>query len=504
MRHAVALAVLVASWALLALVRVPREAERLRAVAGEHDVAWTALALDSEASWHLRRVELLLASGRPTTRDRALDAPAGRAVPWPNGLTLATAALAQRFHARPDGPPDVGGVPEEALLGLAVHLPVFVALATVTLLALGAWPRARRGERGREPWTFALVLPLFAWLAPYADPGAFGPAPFAALFGLAFALALVRVHAAREPSDWALGALVAGGLIGAGVGFDLAVLPVLVAACAWTALAAARAKPERSRDLTRAGLLIVGAALAFFTLAASTRGSGPRAGAAAFPLVRCGLALCLFPLAGRIVAGTRAPVVALGLIAPFVVATFDEHLRGAFAPELVRAARPGLVALGATLGAFALLRAVSPERPTRPVARAVTALLAVVVGAACLRGANDAPSRAALERRASALRLATELRRLSPSPGPWNDPGARPDWVTLVPRELEGVVLLHARRAVRSYDDPAAARWSRDERFLVLDADFAPTAGERRLRAGPLALWERPDEAPDAPALAPR
>lgn len=502
MRRLVALAgCAVALGALLWRARV--QAGELQEAARAGGVEWSHLALAPDAAWRLRLVELTLASGRAPVLDRGLDAPAGRAVPWSAGFEIASAGWAQWFHARPPdagGPPDTGGVPESALFDLALGAPLVAGLASLALLALGTWPRTR----GRDLAPFLAVLVAHAWFGPSIRPGAFAAAPFAAAFALAFVLALERVLRARQPSEWAFAALGTGALGGLGIGCDLALTALVAAGAGATAVRAALADEERSRDLTRAGLLSVGATLAFLVLFESARsplasGAPSPDGAAAFPLQRFALALLLFPLFGRIVAGARLPRPLLAgavVLVPLAVAGADPHLRGAFTPDLVQAGRPAAVAI---VAALALLGAARAARPGGSLPHAIGAAFGVLAFVVCVQ-ADPAPTRAELDRRADAIRLARALRDRSASPGPWNDPLARPDWVALTPPEVDRVVLLFARRPVRAGTaapdraELAGVRWAIAPRELDAGAPpgFTPVAEARELALSRRTAPERP------------
>jgi dolichyl-diphosphooligosaccharide--protein glycosyltransferase len=111
---------------------------------------------DQDAAYHLRRVQVALATGSVPDFDRFINHPDGSPVPWPTFFDGLLAVIVETFlDPSPDGEPDLGGYREADVEGLLVHVPpalgVVAALGCV-LLVLAAASRDGSVLRGPAAW----------------------------------------------------------------------------------------------------------------------------------------------------------------------------------------------------------------------------------------------------------------------------------------------------------------------------------------------------------------
>ncbi|MFT5287365.1 MAG: asparagine N-glycosylation enzyme membrane subunit Stt3 [Planctomycetota bacterium] len=130
----------------------------------------TWLVDDPDAAYHLRRVELALASGQVPGFDRYINHPEGSPIPWPpfsDGLFGVVASLFA--DGDPLAPDDLalGGYSEDSVESVLVHLPPALGVLTCLAIFAAIWVLCERGPL--RAW-FALfgaaiyaVLPIAVW-----------------------------------------------------------------------------------------------------------------------------------------------------------------------------------------------------------------------------------------------------------------------------------------------------------------------------------------------------
>lgn len=131
----------------------------------------TWLVDDPDACYHLRRIQVGIATGEVPDSDRFLNHPEGSPIPWPTFFDSFLAAIAERLAPnlwdRPTGSFDEGRL--EALL---VHAPPVLGVLAVLVTALAALATRRRGDDSPWPaviaaWVLAGV-PLAVWYSGVA------------------------------------------------------------------------------------------------------------------------------------------------------------------------------------------------------------------------------------------------------------------------------------------------------------------------------------------------
>lgn len=171
------LARLLAPLALIAALAVgwlAREAQAPahRAPAGEalpNGSTW--LVDDPDACYHLRRIQIGIATGEVPDFDRFLNHPQGSPVPWPAFFDATLAAVAERLE------PDLwdrkrGQFDEARLEALLVHAPPVLGVLSILAVAIAAQAARRRGSRG--PWPAVIAawivagVPLAVWYSGVA------------------------------------------------------------------------------------------------------------------------------------------------------------------------------------------------------------------------------------------------------------------------------------------------------------------------------------------------
>lgn len=402
----------------------------------------------SEGAYRMRLCELALATGDVPRRDTLLEAPGGAHQPYGVFAPAATAFVLARVLDADALSVRTGEFDEDALARGSQSLAVVLAALGLCLMA---WAAAR--ERGttfrHDGWSSCAVLCVGALaLFPESDAGAVR-APFWGLGACALVFGLgARRSASRGPG---LGqAFVCGLCAGIGMAIDPFLWPALFApalADVWRALRPAASRSDERRALFgRIVLFAVAAALVIGSRAAWPTGSSPQprfepawlpghASAATSALLAWAIALLV--LQRRVARGAERDSAFLERAWPLALAAILAAIDTRFAPALAASV--------AWLSAAWLPRLVSHTA----LARAQFALLLVAsLGCAWLeREPRLAPSQVA------ALR---ELRSALPSTGAWNHPFALHERGTLVPPELAGAFVFHARRATVAARIPGA------------------------------------------------
>ena len=131
----------------------------------------TWLIDDPDACYHLRRVQIGIATGEVPDSDRFLNHPQGSPVPWPTFFDAFLAAVAERLVPglwdRSTGRFDEGRLEE-----LLVHAPPVLGVLAVLVTALAAFATRRRDNR--SPWPAVLAawilagVPLAVWYSGVA------------------------------------------------------------------------------------------------------------------------------------------------------------------------------------------------------------------------------------------------------------------------------------------------------------------------------------------------
>lgn len=217
---------------------------------------------ESDACYHLRRIELALDEARVPERDAWLDHPYGGDAPWLPMHDTVLAGWAGRFLAEPGGPAELSGVTEERLERVVARSPVaFGALA-----AIATWlaARAMRKKREEATWTLrdewpALLAAAVVAFAPAAiEAGVPSHVDGAAWCALLAALALWATALALRADAWLetlLAALCAGLATGLLCASFLPGILFFGAACAGFAARAWSLSGDERRPALRAGLL---------------------------------------------------------------------------------------------------------------------------------------------------------------------------------------------------------------------------------------------------------
>ena len=460
-----AVACLLAALALLAWVErtsVARDAQgRAVAPAAGSDAA-------REDALLLRGVELALAGGRAPTEERMLDGgrelTAGRAPLVPALL----AGLARRSVLRGLDAVELGALPAGRLAGLFERLGPL--LGVLAVLASFAAVRLAHGGAARD--VAGLVAAGLYALAPAAvlaeRAGRVEPAALVTLLGCGLLLSARVSWGARLELDRTTAALLGGPLVGLALVAAPSLTPLGVALLVGVGLAP---KGGRALALALAGaLLVVNLVL-----------GAPRRVLEVWPSASVALPGSFDAFAGGWLAWVLLPtaLVALALGAPRTLARATCLVWGALALAWAVAFDPR--APGVNLAACALFALAAVERYERlaPRARPLALGVALLVAAPCglaRRGAAFTPDDAELARRADWAQALEVLRTTTPSSGPWNHAGARPDAFVLCAPEVAVEVVAGARRAVVACDLP---------RLLEPEERRAGAADARALRAEP-------------------
>jgi asparagine N-glycosylation enzyme membrane subunit Stt3 len=242
---------------------------------------------DPDAAYHLRRIELAMATGDVPNFDRMIAHPEGSAVPWPpffDGLV----ALYLETHVGNIGPLGMADATQAHVEAQAARIPPLMGIGALVLMALAAAMMVRRVQphpavRSRG-WVLAPMIagvlaafaystmPIAIW---YADAGRIDHHVFVALLFAANVVVMAQIFACgrfeSERTNCDAGALDAtlGGLTGGAIA-GIALLSWLASALFiavagvtfWLASTAMR--NERAQSARRAG------ALYFLTAAAIT------------------------------------------------------------------------------------------------------------------------------------------------------------------------------------------------------------------------------------------
>jgi len=290
---------------------------------------------DPDAAYHLRRVELALASGRVPRFDRFLNHPEGSPIPWPPLADGLFALVARAALSDEGGDPALGGVDEGELEALLVHVPpalgALAVLAVFAATALVAGPGRGRGAGALVAAAIYAALPVAVWY------GGVTRLDHHVVVALLFALVLAACAwalRAEELADATLGALVAGTLCGLAIASWLAAGIVAgLAGLSFFARALDR-DPRRSADGARAGIL-------FFAAAAAT--TGVPAATSAWNAVQPGSLVNLTQ---------GVPRALLAAVVPFAVLAVcrrDRRAAGTVRPGPVASAALALAALAAAV-----------------------------------------------------------------------------------------------------------------------------------------------------------
>ena len=130
--------------------------------------AW--LVDDPDAAYHLRRVQLALASGEVSDTDRYLNHPTGSPIPWPpfaDGLFGLVAKFTTDGNGTSAEHVELGGYDENQIEAVLVHLPPVLGALTCLAIFGAVWVLAERG-RSRiwcavfGAWIYA-AFPLAVW-----------------------------------------------------------------------------------------------------------------------------------------------------------------------------------------------------------------------------------------------------------------------------------------------------------------------------------------------------
>jgi len=132
--------------------------------------AQTWLVDDPDAAYHLRRVQLALASGEVSDTDRYLNHPTGSPIPWPpfaDGLFGLVAKLTTDGDGTSAERVELGGYDENQVEAVLVHLPPFLGALTCLAIFGAVWVLSERG-RSRVwcavfgAWIYA-AFPIAVW-----------------------------------------------------------------------------------------------------------------------------------------------------------------------------------------------------------------------------------------------------------------------------------------------------------------------------------------------------
>jgi hypothetical protein len=424
---------------------------------------------DSESSYRLRLVELVLDTGRAPPRDDFLDPRGPSAVPWPPLVHSAIAFAAARVLPRDPQRAELGGFDESDLERFTRWIgPVLGALtALVAALAASilAGPRLRAGAAVAAALTYA-VLPL-ALAREVA--GSLHAHPWVALLGFAQLAAFGLALQPRERVDATVGALVCGLFGGLGLVSGQESWPTTAAVLGVLVVLALRAGKGASREPWRAVMLTFAAALTVVTLADSDAtlrlwlpdfsqgaqgllASSP----ATFLLVLVPLALaCAATIFDR-VDPLRAALLGLSFVA-FTCAVFDRRF---FAPLSI-----ATVATVSSAATGTWLRSRIERVRAGGAALSLTLAAALVVWIA---GGRD-DGRELRDAAREALRWMREPEH-TPSPGSYH-PQAAPSWRVAAVPELAGSLAFHARRPARcaSFDGWSTASVPEVQRIFAGD-----------------------------------
>lgn len=445
----------------------------------------------------LRGVELVLAGGRAPMEDRLLDGGAslasGRAAPVP----VLTAGVARRSVLRDADERALGELDPARLAPLFE----FVGPVLGVLASLAVFLAVRLAHAGPARDVAGLLAAGLYALAPAAvlaeRAGRVEPAALGTLLGCGLLATARLAWSGKLEIDRTTAALLSGPCIG----IALVTAPSLAPLCAAALLCVALAQDEgrarlRALALAAAGALLVvnlvlDAPLRLFEVWPALRDGWSIAWGSewiAWVLLPVGVA-ALAARAPRSLA--RTTLLAWGVLAVLWALAFGSDSPG------VRLAACALFAAGA---AASLERASARARP-------------LVVGAAlCLaapmgiarRSAAYAPDDAALARRAAWSAGLEVLRTRTPSSGPWNHAGARPDAFVLCAPEVAVEVAVRGRRAVLACELPrlvqpeerrAGARVARE----LLDEPPNAATAERLARRGVRYVLLGPGDPPHAP-----
>ena len=441
-------------------------------------------------AWRLRLFALALVGGRAARHDRYLDAPQGRAVPWPPLFPAVLAAAARQFGFRGRDAVELGALQDLELLEFSARfLPLLGACAVV-----GAYLAARSLQGGPCADLAGLcAAALWALLPPvvFAErAGRIDPHALTALISMGLVGATSFALRAREEVDATLGGLAAGVLTGLGLACGVDALVVILACTLAFGVCAWRARPGARRALLL--LLVAGAVTTSMGVGHETAWAeilpirvtwGARGGSQAlrhWSVVGVGSAALVALVAGwrvrarfatlvLLLAGMGwaamfdpgAPAVALAVVLAAAVATAD----------LTERLRPGWRALAPLGLALVVLPALGfrPPDPLRPAAEEV----------GDLRAWREALG---------------WMRDQDPAEGPWNQPAARPaGWILTAP-SFAASVAVGARWPVVCAAPPglraSAGRAARAAQLLAGPADAAQVealreAGVWRVVVGP-------------------
>ncbi|MEZ5980034.1 MAG: hypothetical protein R3F34_17725 [Planctomycetota bacterium] len=121
---------------------------------------------DNDAAYHLRRVQVALATGRVPAYDTYINAPEGSAVPWPTFFDGVLTALVELLaEPAPDGPPEIGGYTEGSIDDVLVHVPPMIGVLAALGVFLALLALASRGGSpfaGASPWCAVAAAAVYA------------------------------------------------------------------------------------------------------------------------------------------------------------------------------------------------------------------------------------------------------------------------------------------------------------------------------------------------------
>jgi asparagine N-glycosylation enzyme membrane subunit Stt3 len=126
---------------------------------------------DPDACYHLRRVQIGIATGEVPDSDRFLNHPEGSPIPWPTFFDAFLAAVAERL-APGLWNRETGRLDEARLEALLVHAPPVLGVLAVLLTSLAALSARRRDQS--SPWPAVLAawvlagFPLAVWYSGVA------------------------------------------------------------------------------------------------------------------------------------------------------------------------------------------------------------------------------------------------------------------------------------------------------------------------------------------------